>query len=179
MQVYFIDNEDFFHRRAVLRDNDGIFFTDNDERAIFFARGVIETIKKLRWSPEIVHCHGWMTSVVPLILKYVLAENPLFESTKIVVSLYDDEFYEQLNKDFSVKLLKEGIPKSALELIKNEANYINLMKTVVKVSDAVIAGIENPNQELMKFAQDNNKPILGYQTEDTFVDTYINLYESL
>ena len=87
MQVYFIDNEDFFHRKGILTDKDGKYYPDNDERAIFFARGVLETVKKLRWSPELVHCHGWITSLVPLYLKHAFKEDPLFAKSKVVYSV--------------------------------------------------------------------------------------------
>src|SRR5512138_2382390 len=92
MQIYFIDNEDYFQRKATLYDKNGKFFEDNDERAIFFARGVLETVKKLGWAPDIIHCHGWFTSFVPLYVKKSYRDNPLFADTKVVMSIYDDDF---------------------------------------------------------------------------------------
>jgi starch synthase len=103
MQVYFIDNEDFFQRKQTLTDTDGNHFKDNDERAIFFARGVLETVKKLRWSPDIVHCQGWITSLVPLYLKRAFNEDPLYANSKVIYSVYDDEFPEPLNDSFKTK----------------------------------------------------------------------------
>ncbi|MCK4854782.1 MAG: glycogen/starch synthase, partial [Bacteroidales bacterium] len=103
MQVYFIDNEDYFHDKYVLADENGDYFQDNDERAIFFARGVLETVRKLRWSPDVVHCHGWITALVPLYLKRTFVDDPLYNNSKIVYSVYNDDFNKPLNKDFKVK----------------------------------------------------------------------------
>ena len=80
VQIYFIDNDDYFARKAILRDADENYFEDNDERAIFFARGVVETVKKLRWTPTVVHCHGWFSSIVPIYLKKVFADDPIFKA---------------------------------------------------------------------------------------------------
>jgi len=85
MQVYFIDNEDYFHRKSVLSDENGEYFQDNDERAIFFARGVLETVRKLRWSPDVVHCHGWITALVPLYLKRSFVDDPLYNNSKLFI----------------------------------------------------------------------------------------------
>lgn len=103
VQIYFIDNDDCFARKAALTDADGKPFDDNDERAIFFARGVLETVKKLRWQPDIVHCHGWFSSVVPIYLRHVFADDPIFKNVKIVVSLYDDAFEGELNPQMRKK----------------------------------------------------------------------------
>ncbi|HEX7411888.1 MAG TPA: glycogen/starch synthase, partial [Bacteroidales bacterium] len=94
MQIYFIDNEDYFQRKYVYYDKNNKFFKDNDERTIFFSRGVLETVKKLGWAPDLVHCHGWITSLVPLYIKRAFRDNPLFSDTKIIISIYDDDFTE-------------------------------------------------------------------------------------
>jgi starch synthase len=104
MQIYFIDNDDFFRRKFTLTDKSGKFFPDNDERAIFFSRGVIETVKKLGWAPNIVHCNGWFTSLMPLYLKVALKDNPMFSDTKVIYSIYDDEFPGMLDSNMSQKL---------------------------------------------------------------------------
>lgn len=179
MQVYFIDNEDFFHRKAELYDEEGNFFADNDERAIFFARGVIETVKKLRWAPDIIHCHGWVPAVLPLLIKCVLKENPLFENSKIVTALYNDDFNSNLDKTFHKKLLNENIPLENIEHLKKEATYINLMKTMIDASDAVIAGVKKPNSQLVKYIKSKNKTFLEHQSDENYVNAYNNLYDSL
>ena len=100
MQVYFIDNEDYFQRKAVLHDADGNEFEDNDERAVFFARGVLETVIKLRWAPDIIHCHGWLTSLVPLYIKKYYYNDPLFQNSKLVYSVYNDDFKNTPGQQF-------------------------------------------------------------------------------
>src|SRR5680860_646054 len=107
MQVYFIDNEDYFQRKHVMADSKGVEFNDNDERAVFFARGVLETVIKLRWAPDIIHCHGWLTSLVPLYLKKYYYNDPLFKNSKVIYSMYNDDFKKSLNNGFSEKLLME------------------------------------------------------------------------
>ena len=108
VQIYFIDNDDYFARKAVLSDDAG-WFADNDERAIFFARGVLETVKKLRWTPTVVHCHGWFSAVVPVYLKRVFADDPIFRDVKVVVSLYGDGFPGELHPEFGAKIAGEGV----------------------------------------------------------------------
>ena len=108
VQIYFIDNDDYFARKAVLSDDAG-WFADNDERAIFFARGVLETVKKLRWNPSVVHCHGWFSAVVPIYLKHMFADDPVFRDVKIAVSLYDDAFPGELDAGFRAKVEHEGV----------------------------------------------------------------------
>ncbi|HRP60081.1 MAG TPA: glycogen/starch synthase, partial [Vicingus sp.] len=109
MQVYFIDSEDFFNRKGVVNCNEtGKFFEDNDERAIFFARGVLETVKKLGWVPDIIHCHGWMTSLVPLYIKTSYGKDPIFANSKVVYSIYDNEFDKNLDNNFAEKALMDG-----------------------------------------------------------------------
>ena len=110
MQIYFIDNDDFFtKRKSTIADSDNVFFEDNDDRTIFFSRGVIETIRKLNWSPNIIHCHGWMSALIPIYIKKVFKDNPLFSDSKIVYSLYDDDFTESFNAGFDKKMKLQGI----------------------------------------------------------------------
>ena len=105
MQVYFLDNEDFFQRKQVFNDSKGKFFDDNDERTVFFCKGALETVKKLGWAPDIVHCHGWMTSLVPAYLKTIYKDDPTFKDAKMVYSVYSESFGETLSADFTRKAL--------------------------------------------------------------------------
>src|SRR6056297_1779878 len=111
MQVYFIDNEDYFKRKATLTDEDGNLFSDNDERAIFFAKGVIETVKKLNWAPDIIHVNGWLSSLLPLYLRNYYGNEPLFNSAKIVTSVYNQSFEGTLDKKMINKVAFDGIDK--------------------------------------------------------------------
>ncbi len=178
MQVYFIDNEDYFQRKAVFVDENGKEFDDNEDRSIFFVRGVLETIKKLRWTPDIIHCHGWMTALTPLYVKKVYNDDPFFSASKIVYSLYDDQFKNMFSKDFSDKLMMDGITDDDIMLIKQKnVSYDDLSKLAIKFSDAVIVGTENVNSSLMKYSKEQNKKLLDY-VED-YVEPYISLYKSL
>ncbi|MFP4620084.1 MAG: glycogen/starch synthase [Bacteroidales bacterium] len=179
MQVYFIDNEDYFQRRYTLKDENEEYFSDNDERAIFFARGVLETIKKLRWSPDIVHCFGWFTSLVPLYLKHSYNEEPIFANSKVVYSVYNDEFDKPLRKEFKDKLKIEGINNKAIKKIKDNPDYVNLTKMTIDNSDAVIKGSQQINEKIEKYIQSLDMPILDYQPEDKYIDAYSELYDKL
>ena len=139
IQVYFIDNEEYFKRKATLRGSDSKLFEDNDERAIFFAKGVFETIKRLNWPPDIIHIHGWMAALLPLYLKNIYKDEPIFQNSKIVASLYGNEFDKTLNKKMMNKILFDEIDESYIsELTK--PTYENLMKVAIDSSDAVIRG---------------------------------------
>ncbi len=162
VQVYFIDNEDFFSRKAVMKSAEGQEFEDNDERAIFFARGVLETVKKLRWSPDVVHCHGWFSSIVPLYLKHAFADDPIFQDVKVVVSLYDDEFKELLNPDFKDKIAAEGLSDENIDYL-NTPSYENLYKFVMTYADGLVIASENVNESVLEFARATGKKILDYQ----------------
>ena len=178
MQVYFIDNEDYFQRKSVLKDEKGNSFSDNDERAIFFARGVLETVKKLRWAPDIVHCHGWITSLVPLYLKKSYNDDPLFENSKIIYSAYNDEFESTLKKDFKKKLLMDGIEKTDVEILK-KPDYINVNKIAIEQSDAVIFGSSEINKAIQEFIISSGKPYLDYKGPEEYIDEYSVFYDNV
>ena len=112
MQVYFIDNEEYFQRKATFRDAKEKFFKDNDDRTIFFCRGVLETVKKLGWNCDIIHCHGWMTSLIPFYVKTSYKDDPMFKNSKVIYSVYDDGFEEKFNDNYTKKLMMEGISQA-------------------------------------------------------------------
>ncbi len=178
MQVYFIDNEDYFHRKATFQNEEGKQFEDNDERAIFFARGVLETVKKLRWAPDIIHCHGWFTSLVPLYIKKAYNEDPLFANSKLVYSAYNDEFSSPLNKQFKDKIIFENITSNDVKILK-EPTYLNLSKLAINMSDATIIGSETINPELESFIKDSGKPYLDFKSEEEYVDAYSEFYDKI
>ncbi|MDX9769259.1 MAG: glycogen/starch synthase [Tenuifilaceae bacterium] len=174
MQVYFIDNEDYFQRKTTLTDEKGNYYPDNDERAIFFARGVMETVKKLRWAPDIVHCHGWFSSMIPILVKQTYREDPIFAKAKVVYSMYDDAFTPALDSNIKSKLQLENITKKDLELL-NTPDYINLTKFALKYSDGIIFGSPKVESELDEHAKSLKKPVLNYHGMDDYVDQ-INLF---
>jgi len=178
MQVYFIDNEDYFHRKHVDKDEHGEEFSDNDERLIFFARGVLETVKKLRWAPDIVHCLGWMTGLVPLYLKKAYNDDPLFANSKVIYSVYNKEFKKPFESSFRKKLWMEGISNEDVELLK-PPSFLNLSKLAVTMSDAVIMGSKTINRELGQFIKSSKKPLLEFQTEEEYMDAYSQFYDTI
>lgn len=178
MQVYFIDNEDYFYRKHVFSDDDGNEFADNDERTIFFTRGVLETVKKLRWSPDIVHCHGWFTALVPLYLKKAFKEDPLFHESKIVYSVYDDEFKRTMSDSFVEKLLIEGVEDKDIAGLK-VPNYQNLSELAINFADAVIYGSDNITTDLKNFIESTHKPVLPKMELDNIVEGYSKFYDKL
>jgi starch synthase len=178
MQVYFIDNQEYFERKHTLTDKKGAHFADNDERSIFFCRGVIETVKKLGWAPDVVHLHGWMTGMMALYLKKSFKDNPLFAETKIIYSVYDDEFPEALHKDFAKKVMFEGIEKSDVELLKNPT-FVNVSKAIIDLADGVIKGSPKINSDIEKYIKKSGKPVLDFKNADEYLDAYSDFYDAV
>lgn len=177
MQVYFIDNDDYFQRKSVLTDKaTGKYFDDNDERSIFFNRGVIETVKKLGWAPDVIHCHGWFTGLMPLYIKKAFAEDPLFAETKIIFTIYEEEFTKNLHKKITEKAAFDGISKKDLKHLE-EASYVNLMKLAIDFADGIAYGSEKVNEDVMKYAKKSGKPILEYKGEAEYADAYNEFYD--
>ena len=180
IQIYFIDNEDFFSRRAVVTDENGAEFEDNDERMVFFARGVLETVKKLRWTPDIVHCHGWFSSIAPLYLRKVFNNDPIFRDVKIVSSLYEDRFTTPLSNQLRSKIEGEGIVDENISIIDNPS-YENLYSFVMSQVDGVIAGSAAVDTALLDQARAAGKKVLEYVSpeEEQFYDNYSRFYDEL
>ena len=178
MQVYFIDNEDYFHRKQILLDENGNGFADNDERAIFFARGVLETVKKLRWAPDVVHCQGWFTGLLPLYLKKSFNEDPLFTDTKVVFSIYDDEFSTPFSGEFKNKAIVEGVSDEDVKILE-DADYIAIHKLAIDQSDAIIMGSPKINEEIKTYAKASGKPFMEYKSKEEYVSAYSDFYDEL
>ena len=157
IQVYFIDNEEYFKRKATLTDEEGNLFRDNDERSIFFAKGVIETVKKLNWAPDVIHVHGWLASLLPLYLKEYYKDEPLFTGSKIVTSIYNQSFDDTLNKDMIEKIKFDNIDEAAIAPL-SEPSYNNIMKVAIDYSDALIIGSESIPDELQAHYDAADKP---------------------
>ncbi len=178
MQVYFIDNDDYFGRKHALTEK-GKEFDDNDERAIFYSRGVIETVKKLGWAPDIIHCHGWFTSLVPFYMKKIYSQDPLFENDfKVIYSVYDDKFKKTLNPNLSNKLMTDGIHAEDVETIITP-DWESLTKFAIENSDGIIMGSHSLSPETKALIETSNKPFLKPKDEDSFVDKYNDFYNKL
>ncbi len=180
MQVYFIDNDDYFQRKNVLVDDEGKDFDDNDERSIFFVRGVMETVKKLRWVPDIIHCHGWFTALAPLYIKKAYAEDPSFRDAKIVYSIYENKFDEPFSETFPAKLLWENIQEKDLGFGLNEqVDFARLSELAIRYSDGLIQASSQIDEKVAAIAKASGKPFLAYQDSDTYVDAYNNFYDEV
>lgn len=180
MQVYFLDNEDFFKRKQVFKDEDGQPFEDNPDRMVFFCKGVIETVKKFGWPPDIVHCHGWMTSLIPLYLKTAYKTEPLFQQSKVIYSIYDSDLQQAFSDQFAVKASINNLTESDLGAYQNGTG-VNLNKGAVKYADAIVVGSENPPSSLSKMLEEQEKPILKAPASDDEDDlaAYIEFYNTL
>ena len=155
-----------------------ISFEDNDERAIFFARGVLETVKKLQWPPDIIHCHGWFSALLSLYIKRLYDDDPVFQKAKVILSLYDNEFGQPLNKAFGKKLHMDGIPEEDLKVV-DDPTYLNYCKLVVNMSDGLIIGSHQIHKDVLKYIEKSNKPLLPYQNSETYVDAYSVFYDQV
>jgi starch synthase len=177
MQVYFIDNDEYFKRKATIKDEKGELFSDNDERIIFFVKGIIETVKKLNWAPDIIHVHGWMAALLPLYLREYYKDDALFTNSKIVTSIYNNGFEGTLDKELVKKISFDNIDLEKIDSLK-EPNHHNLLKIAIENSDAVISGSEDNSEELLSYANSLNIPVLDYQPLDNFEDAYLNFYQT-
>jgi len=175
MQVYFLDNEEYFHRKHVFTDKEGKLFEDNDERAIFFCKGALETVKKLGWSPDVVHCHGWMSSLIPAYLKTSYKDDPTYKDSKVIYSLYNDSFKESLGSDFAKKALTSSMKDADVSLYQ-DASHLSLYQGAINYSDALILAEENIDEELLKIVKNAEIPVIDAQN-DTDFENYCNLYE--
>ncbi len=178
MQIYFIDNEDFFQRKYTLTNKSGKHFEDNDERAIFFTRGVIETVKKLGWAPDLVHCNGWFTSLMPFYLKEVIKDNPMFSDAKVIYSLYNDGFPGSLSEGMPKKMKTKGVDANTLNKYA-DPTFLSISKIAIDYADGLIFGDQEINPELEKYARDSGKAILEYQDKDTYIDAYNDFYDEV
>ncbi len=178
MQIYFIDNEDYFQRKYTLTGKTGKYFPDNDERAIFFVRGVIETVKKLGWAPDIVHCNGWFTSLMPFYLKVAFKDNPLFSDAKVIYSIYNDAFADPLDLKLAAKMKHKDISELSLKKYA-DSSYLSISKAAVDFSDGIIFGDRGIHPELEQYVRASEKPFLEYHDKETYIDAYNVFYDEV
>jgi starch synthase len=178
IQVYFIDNDEYFKRKATFTDEEGVLFEDNDERAIFFAKGVIETVKKLNWVPDIIHVHGWMAALLPVYMKHYYKDEALFTDTKIITSIYGHSFDGTLNTKLIDKVAFDGINLKELDDLKSP-DYENLMKVAINHSDGVIIATDTVPASLTKYIESSKKPFLPFGAKEDFAQEYTSFYKSM
>lgn len=178
IQVYFIDNEDFFSRKATVANDKGEYFTDNDERSMFFGRGVLETVKKLGWKPDIIHCHGWMSALTPLYLKKLYKNDPHFSEAKVVYSVYDKGFNKNWDAKFYEKLKFDGFDETDIADLR-AVDFNALNQAAIKVSDGVVQGSPEINTELTKTIESSGIPFLEYYPEESCVKPMDEFYDQI
>ena len=181
MQVYFIDNDDYVLRGQSAKDLEiNLMPEDNDERIMFYVRGVVETVKKLRWDPTLIHCSGWVTALAPIYLKKLYSDDPAFKNAKIVYSVFNDGFEGTLDPRMMEKLEMEGLSKEDLASIASgPVDFITLNKLAIDYSDAVVQASPEIAPELLDYIQKSGKPFLPYPGETGYVEKYAKFYESL
>ena len=177
MQVYFIDNDEYFKGRLLHADAKKKLYKDNDERAIFFAKGVVETIKKLNWSPDIIHVHGWIAALMPLYIKEYYKDEPLFANSKVITSLYGNEIQGNLSPTIVNKIKFDEVESETLSTL-NDPTYENLFKLSVLNSDAVIIASDNVNESIIEFVNQHNKPVLKCGFKEGFQKEYFEFYNT-
>ena len=176
VQVYFIDNDDYFGRRLMEKDEQGEDYPDNGERAVFFARGVLETVKKLRWAPDIIHCQGWMSGVIPLYIKTAYHDEPSFANTKVITSLFSKELHNDFGENFKKCVEYREATLDLLEKYNEKFGFIELGKLAIDYSDGIINAGNEVNPELLKYASDKNLPIMPFK-DDLTGDDYSDFYD--
>lgn len=180
MQVYFIDNDDYFQHHVVKDIEIRQTPEDNDERIMFYVRGVIETVKKLRWEPSIIQNVGWITALAPLYLKKIYDGDPSFRSSKIVYSLVDDSFEGTLDDRFVEKLLMDGFDKEDLkEIADGPVDYKALNRLAMRYSDGIVQLLPDVDPELVEFAKSLGVPFMEYKGEENLAQNYLDFYNEL
>jgi starch synthase len=175
LQVYFIDNDEYFPKKQMFDDLDGNFMINNDERMIFYCKGVIETVRKLGWAPDVIHCQGWFTSLVPMYIKTLYAEDPLFENVKVIYSVFDNSFDGVLSDTIADKLLYEKLEEKDVEGVK-VPNINNLHKFAIDYADAVVQASPEMDKEVLAHIKKSEKPFMEYPGEEDYIDAYQDFY---
>lgn len=178
IQVYFLDNDEFFKRKSVFEDSDGESFDDNIDRAVFFCKGAIETVRKFGWAPDIIHCHGWMTSLIPLYIRTAYKNDPIFQSSKIIYSLYDTLQQEFTFEEFGPKATINNLEEEDMMDYRTD-DLADLQKGAIIYSDAVIRGSETMNESLEAQLLLSEKPVLDYMNAETGLPPIFEFYNSL
>lgn len=176
IQVYFIDNDDYFQKRKMEENEQGEEYADNGERAIFFARGVLETVKKLRWTPDIIICQGWMAAVVPLYVKTAYHEEPSFANTKVVTSLFTKQLKNDLGPKFKQCVAFREATTDLLADYEDDFNFIELGKLAIDYSDGIVEAGSGVNADLIDYAKSKGLPIMKYPGSEGYKQAYQDFY---
>ena len=179
LQVYFLDNEELFRRKFVFNDENEKWFEDNDLRTVFFCKGALETVKKFGWPPDIIHCSGWMTALIPAYLKTLYRKEPVFAHSKIIYTIGETTFKEKLGAGFIKKaLIHASLKDKDLELYKDGTN-LALFRGAASYADAITFGAAKIDKKLSEeYSKVKGKKTLPFQPEGDLTD-YLQLYNDL
>jgi len=178
LQVYFIDNDDFFKKRQLEKDELGNLYPDNGQRAIFFARGVMETVKKLRWAPDIIYCQGWMSAVISVYAKVAYHDEPSFANTKIITSIFTESITSDLGQNFKKSLIFKDVDENLVNKYGDSISFLELGKMAIDYSDGVVEASNEINKELLKYVKDKKIPFMPYPGEDG-LDAYSEFFDKI
>jgi len=179
LQVYFLDNEEFFRRKFMFEDAKEKPFDDNQDRMVFFCKGVLETVRKFGWPPDIIHCHGWMTSLVPFYLRTVYKDEPIFQNSKIIYSVYNNSLESTFDSRFVEKASINNLTPEDLKNYVNGDGRVDLHAGALVHADAVIKGSESYDKALAENIEGVDKPMLDYQDEESYLSAYVDFYKEL
>ena len=178
MQVYFIDNDEYFTKHDGIRAEDGTFYPDNDERILFYGRGALEAVRKLSWQPHLIHYGGWFAAMVPFYLRRLNKENSFFSGTKMVLSLFGDDFPEKFNPLMEKKLKSDGATAKDLRMYDGY-DYMSIMKTAITYSHGIVIASPNVNPELVAYAKENKRHVIDYAPKEEQFPVINKLYDTL
>lgn len=179
VQVYFIDNDDYFQNRLCTEDKNGVEYSDNDERTIFFGRGVLETVKKLRWAPDVIHCQGWISALVPLYVKTAFKEEPAYRDSKVVVSLYNDKFSNPFRESWPELMLTKDIQREDVGEFSTPIDFNEAMKKAIEFSDGVVQACPEADASLISYAEKAGKKFLDLKDAEKDFSKLEEFYDSL
>lgn len=178
LQVYFLDNDDFFKRKNLFAEDDGTPYDDNADRMVFFCKGVLETVKKFGWAPDIIHCHGWMTSLIPLYLKTAYLNEPVFQHARVVYSVYNDSPEGSFNDQFVAKASINNLEESDLKAFQNGVG-ITLHQGAMAYATALIEGDEALPEHIRSSLSTLDKPLLRFEEVAGSERAFLEFYEAL
>jgi len=180
LQVYFLDNEDFFKRKFAFTDENEKWYDDNGLRTIFFCKGALETVKKFGWPPDIIHCSGWMTGLIPLYLKTVYKKEPVFANSKVIYTLGSQTFTESLGSDFYKQaIIHASLKEKDVDIFKDADNY-TLQRGGALHADAITFGADKVDKKLAdEFSKVKGKKVIPFKGWDTDLTEYLELYGDL
>lgn len=181
LQVYFLDNEDFFKRKTVFEDENNNFYDDNSDRMIFFCRGAIETVRKFGWAPDIIHCMGWMTSLVPMYLKTTYKNDPLFTNSKVLYTVSKNSFNNKFGENFTQLIqISDNITKKHLEYFK-DADNASLQIGGSEFADALV--VESmPDEKVYNYVKKSKKKLileLGETEDENTMSQFSSFYDNV